>query len=159
MKDPEVREFVEKCLATVSLRLSARELLNDPFLRNDYYEFDSRSTDCESETDCIDQHPYLELDYVGKPYCTSSFNGYSNGIPFEGQIGWEHHSTEIELFEYNNEEHEDHHAHLDITIKGKRREDDSIFLRLRISDTEGWIHCKTITLYVKMIHSWLRIGT
>lgn len=142
MKDPEVREFVEKCLATVSLRLSARELLNDPFLQNDDCEFGLRPIDCQRETDCIDLQPYLELDCVGKTYSNSSFIGYLNGIPFEGQIGWEHHSTEIEqsgieLFEYNDEEHEDHHAHLDITIKGKRREDDSIFLRLRISDTEG----------------------
>lgn len=144
VKDPEVREFVEKCLATVSLRLSARELLNDPFLQNDDCEFGLRPIDCQRETDCIDLQPYLELDCVGKTYSNSSFIGYLNGIPFEGQIGWEHHSTEIEqsgieLFEYNDEEHEDHHAHLDITIKGKRREDDSIFLRLRISDTEGHI--------------------
>ncbi|XP_061340471.1 serine/threonine-protein kinase WNK1-like isoform X12 [Gastrolobium bilobum] len=40
VKDPEVRQFVEKCLATVSLRLSARQLLDDPFLRNEDYEYD-----------------------------------------------------------------------------------------------------------------------
>ena len=38
----EVRQFVEKCLATVSLRLSARELLEDPFLQIDDYGFDSK---------------------------------------------------------------------------------------------------------------------
>ena len=35
VKDPEVREFVEKCLATSSIRLHARELLMDPFLQCD----------------------------------------------------------------------------------------------------------------------------
>ncbi|XP_027367921.1 probable serine/threonine-protein kinase WNK9 isoform X5 [Abrus precatorius] len=45
VKDPEVRQFVEKCLATVSLRLSARELLDDPFLRIDDYEYDFRPVD------------------------------------------------------------------------------------------------------------------
>ncbi|XP_061336817.1 serine/threonine-protein kinase WNK1 isoform X10 [Gastrolobium bilobum] len=42
VKDPEVRQFVEKCLATVSLRLTANELLDDPFLRIDDYEYDLR---------------------------------------------------------------------------------------------------------------------
>lgn len=35
MKDPEVRAFIEKCIAKVSDRLSARELLMDPFLHSD----------------------------------------------------------------------------------------------------------------------------
>ena len=33
VKDPEVRAFVEKCLATVTSRLTALELLQDPFLQ------------------------------------------------------------------------------------------------------------------------------
>ncbi|KAJ7520577.1 hypothetical protein O6H91_19G011300 [Diphasiastrum complanatum] len=33
VKDPQVRSFVEKCLADASCRLSARELLMDPFLQ------------------------------------------------------------------------------------------------------------------------------
>ncbi|XP_057501813.1 probable serine/threonine-protein kinase WNK9 [Actinidia eriantha] len=146
VKDPEVQEFVEKCLATVSLRLSARELLNDPFLQNDDCEFDLRPIDSRRETDYGDsllRQPYLDLDYERKSYS----NGYSNGVTFESPNGWdwEHHSTEIkqsgiELFEYNNDdEHDEHSANPDITIKGKRREDDSIFLRLRISDKEGRI--------------------
>lgn len=35
VKDPEVRAFIEKCIAKVSDRLSARELLMDPFLNSD----------------------------------------------------------------------------------------------------------------------------
>ncbi|KAK1373876.1 Non-specific serine/threonine protein kinase [Heracleum sosnowskyi] len=35
VKDPEVRAFIEKCIAKVSDRLSARELLMDPFLHSD----------------------------------------------------------------------------------------------------------------------------
>ena len=148
MKDPQVQEFVEKCLATVSLRLSARELLNDPFLQNDDCEFDLRPIDCRRETDYGDsllRHPYLDLGYEGKSYSNGSFNGYSNGVTFEAPNGWdwEHHSTEIEqsgieLFECNNDdEHDEHSANLDITIKGKWIEYNSIFLRLRISDKEG----------------------
>lgn len=34
VKDPEVRAFIEKCISKVSDRLSARELLMDPFLQS-----------------------------------------------------------------------------------------------------------------------------
>lgn len=33
MTDPQVRTFIEKCIAKVSQRLSAKELLDDPFLK------------------------------------------------------------------------------------------------------------------------------
>lgn len=35
MKDPGVKQFIEKCISKVSERLSARELLVDPFLQSD----------------------------------------------------------------------------------------------------------------------------
>ncbi|XP_042499965.1 probable serine/threonine-protein kinase WNK3 isoform X2 [Macadamia integrifolia] len=35
VKDPRVRQFIEKCIANVSERLTARELLMDPFLLSD----------------------------------------------------------------------------------------------------------------------------
>lgn len=35
MSDPRVRAFIEKCIADVSDRLSAKELLMDPFLQPD----------------------------------------------------------------------------------------------------------------------------
>ncbi|CAL5339699.1 unnamed protein product [Camellia sinensis] len=149
VKDPEIRQFVEKCLATVSLRLTARELLDDPFLQTDYCESDLRPIDYQREMDDMDpflrQLPRLELDYEGKTYSNGSYNGYTNGtVAFEAQNGWEYHSNEIkqsgiELSEYNDDEHDDHSGNVDITIKGKRREDDSIFLTLKISDKEGHI--------------------
>lgn len=35
VKDPGVKKFIEKCIANVSERLSAKELLQDPFLQLD----------------------------------------------------------------------------------------------------------------------------
>lgn len=35
MKDPRVKAFIDKCIANVSDRLSAKELLRDPFLQSD----------------------------------------------------------------------------------------------------------------------------
>lgn len=132
-----MRQFVDKCLATVSLRLSARELLNDPFLQ---------INDAQSELRPLD---YRELDGMGplirQPHlelhnCSnSSSNGYANGHGYEAQNDWSYHSVEvepsgIELFEHHVE---DHSTNVDISIKGKRRDDGGIFLRLRIADKEG----------------------
>ncbi|KAM1720496.1 hypothetical protein ACFX12_022156 [Malus domestica] len=95
VKDPEVRRFVEKCLVTVSRRLSARELLRDPFLQVDEYGYDLRP------------------------------------IEYQGDI-----LSEIDLLACQEDEHL---GDVDLTIKGRRREDDGIFLRLRIADNEGRI--------------------
>ena len=108
VKDLEVRVFVEKCLATVSTRLSARELLNDPFLQMD---------GCDSLLMPIDY--YSEYDEVnnGLDYCL-----------IDNEV------SEIDLFSCQDDEHL---ADVDITIQGRRRGNDDIFLRLRIADKEG----------------------
>ncbi|KAJ8440180.1 hypothetical protein Cgig2_003505 [Carnegiea gigantea] len=140
VKDPEVREFIEKCLATVSSRLSARELLSDPFLRVDDCDNDLRLIDCRSELEDFGpliRQPFLE-------HCTSDgsyMNSYSNSLDLESYKEWGHYPIEtdisgIELFEHHDDEHS---PDVDISIKGKRRDDGSIFLRLRISDKEGRI--------------------
>ncbi|XP_074311475.1 putative serine/threonine-protein kinase WNK9 [Silene latifolia] len=139
VKDPEVRQFVDKCLATVSLRLSAEELLNDPFLQIDDYDNDIRVLDSRSEFDgfgLLMRQPYLEH-YTSDSSC---MNGYSNGVDLES-YDWGYQSTDvetsgIELFEHHDD---DHSGDVDITIKGKKRDDGSIFLRLRIADKEGRI--------------------
>lgn len=139
VKDPEVRQFVEKCLATVSSRLSARELLDDPFLQIDDYDDDLRRTESQSEfgdLGSLIRQPFLEHYNSDSSY----LNGYSNGIDLES-YEWGYHpgeleSSGIELFEHHDD---DHSPDVDITIKGKRREDGSIFLRLRIADKEGRI--------------------
>ncbi|KAL5835446.1 hypothetical protein ACOSQ3_015006 [Xanthoceras sorbifolium] len=139
VKDPEVRQFVEKCLATVSLRLSARELLNDPFLQIEDGQSDLRPLDYRELDDMgpLIRQPYLELHHSSN----SISNGYSNGYGHEPQNDWSYHSAEveptgIELFEYHDD---DHSTNVDISIKGKRRDDGGIFLRLRIADKEGRI--------------------
>lgn len=137
MKDPEVRQFVEKCLATVSLRLSARELLNDPFLQIDDCESDFRLLDYERELDDIGplvRQPCLELHRTSSSYSNGYF-GYGYETPNEwGYYPAEIESSGIELFENHEDEHA---ANLDISIKGKSGDDGSIFLRLRIADEEG----------------------
>ncbi|KAM7279007.1 hypothetical protein ACFE04_006141 [Oxalis oulophora] len=142
VKDLEVRQFVEKCLATVSLRLSARELLNDHFLQIDDRESDLSSSDYRRELNYVDpliRLPYLEYRHQSDNSCS---NGHSKGSVDESQSNdWDYHPIEIEqsgieLFEHHEDEHS---ADLDISIKGKRGDDGSIFLRLRIADKEGRI--------------------
>ncbi|KAG9151797.1 hypothetical protein Leryth_002077 [Lithospermum erythrorhizon] len=144
VKDPEVREFIEKCLATVTLRLSAKELLDDPFLRIDDGEPDLRLIEHQQELDYLNpllKQPFVELDYERKLYGDGSYNGYSKNYASEDQNGFACHLNdfeqgEIEIFEINDDERP---ADLDITIKGKRRDDGGIFLRLRISEKEGHV--------------------
>ncbi|CAA2981404.1 probable serine threonine- kinase WNK9 isoform X1 [Olea europaea subsp. europaea] len=147
LKDSEVRHFVEKCLATVSERLTAKELLDDPFLQIDDCDLDIRQIENHRDLNHMDpllRQPYLELDYEGNSFTDHSFGGYSNGYTFEESNGWAYKLNEdwhsgIELFERNDDEIDEDFTELDIAIKGKRKEDGNIFLRLRISDKEGRI--------------------
>ncbi|KDO40445.1 hypothetical protein CISIN_1g004564mg [Citrus sinensis] len=140
VKDPEVRRFVEKCLATVSLRLSARELLNDPFLQIDDCESNLRSLDYSRELDDMDpliRQPHIDFHHIDNSFSNGCANGYGYDTPSEwGYSPVEVESNGIELFGYHDD---DHSSDVDISIKGKRRDDGGIFLRLRIADKEGRI--------------------
>jgi len=136
VKDLEVRQFVEKCMATVSVRLSARELLGDPFLQIDYYDYDlgpMESGAFDGMAPLIHQ-PFFHLHRSYSNMCTECSNC------FEHEADWISHTAEIEpsgieLFECHDDEAcED----VDISIKGKKKDDGGIFLRLRIADKDGW---------------------
>ncbi|KAF8045746.1 hypothetical protein N665_4486s0004 [Sinapis alba] len=68
---------------------------------------------------------------------------YSNGYYHEYQNRWAYNPEEthgIELFECrngNDQEEDKSSGNVDISIKGKRRDDGGLFLRLRITDKEG----------------------
>ncbi|PIN18786.1 Serine/threonine protein kinase [Handroanthus impetiginosus] len=90
VKDPEVRKFIEKCIAEVSHRLSAKELLMDPFLQSDE---DSRSRDDHG-------------------------NQFDNGKTPEDSV--------LE-------------GSRDFMVQGQRKDQNTIFLKLQISDSSGHI--------------------
>ncbi|KFK39534.1 hypothetical protein AALP_AA3G256700 [Arabis alpina] len=120
VKDPEVREFVEKCLATVTCRLTALELLQDPFLLDDVDGYDMRPLNYYNGYD--ESGVFLRQPLMHDPL-------YQND-QFVSAV------CEINLFANDDEED---HDHVDISIKGKRNGNDGLFLRLRISDAEGRI--------------------
>lgn len=140
VKDMEVRKFVEKCLASVSVRLSARELLDDPFLQVDDFGPDLMKINCTRDVggvNCrISRQPSPDYRIANNDSCLSE---YSDSIYFEAQNGWDYPSvgieqSGIELFEHHEDEGT---QNIDISIKGKMRDNGEIFLRLRISDKEG----------------------
>ncbi|KAF9677590.1 hypothetical protein SADUNF_Sadunf08G0123500 [Salix dunnii] len=139
VKDRDVRQFVEKCLATVSTRLSARELLNDPFLQIDDCGFDLRPIDYY-QGDFNGAGPLVRQSLYGIHCSNSSLtNGYTNYLGYDLENDIEYHQLELEtspidLFICQEDEHLEN---VHIAIKGRRREDDGIFLRLRIADKEG----------------------
>ncbi|KAI3459387.1 hypothetical protein Pfo_016050 [Paulownia fortunei] len=139
VKDPEVRRFVEKCLATVSDRLSAWELLNDPFLQIDDYVYDLRPLNYQRDYDELG--PVLTQRLLSAHHSTNSslVNGYTNFLGYEQENDLDCHSLEYEANEIDlfTSQEDDRLENVDITIKGRRREDGNIFLRLRIADKEG----------------------
>ncbi|CAM8896705.1 unnamed protein product [Rhodiola kirilowii] len=139
VKDMEVRKFVEKCLASVSVRLSARELLDDPFLQVDECGPDLKKINCRREcgtVGTISRQPAPVYHLANSNSCVS---GYSNNNDFEGQNEWDYppsgiEQSGIELFEHHEDEGS---QNIDVSIKGKMRDNGEIFLRLRITDKEG----------------------
>eukprot|EP00898_Chlorokybus_atmophyticus_P006727 jgi/Chlat1/7055/Chrsp56S06721 len=120
--DPEVLAFVEKCLCTeASKRLSAAELLQDPFLAVDsgkasVAKSDSFSSRLEAAPA---QPPVLRLE-----------------IPTlaDSQSELQHITDDSRGFGSR--------TNRDFRVKGKLHDDDTVNLRLRIRDTEG--HVRTI---------------
>ncbi|XP_002987588.2 probable serine/threonine-protein kinase WNK3 [Selaginella moellendorffii] len=108
VKDPEVRKFIEKCLAAVSRRLPARELLMDPFLR------------CDGERESLE--------------CIPVIRKQSRVDDME-----ELRSSAVTNHESDQGDSDQQRKSIDFKVKGRRREDDTIFLRLRIADPEGHI--------------------
>uniref|UniRef100_M1BJR3 non-specific serine/threonine protein kinase n=1 Tax=Solanum tuberosum TaxID=4113 RepID=M1BJR3_SOLTU len=99
VKDPGVKAFIDKCIAKVSERLSAKELLMDPFLQSDDYSGSiSRS---------LSSHP-IHADKSDD----DSGRSPQDHVP-EGSR--------------------------DFTVQGQRKDLNTIFLKLRITDSTGHI--------------------
>jgi len=137
-----VRQFIEKCLATVSQRLSARELLMDPFLQTDGLGSGSW------EPDIIELGP-ISRQPSYSPHPSTGYliaNGSSDDLQQEPEMDndWEDNSADYEkhgIDLFNSDEDEDEEepiGDVDITIKGRKGDDGGgIFIRLRIGDKEG----------------------
>lgn len=164
VKDPEVREFVEKCLATVSRRLPARELLMDPFLQCDGGESMDhvpRPTplyllgDGPKELSTIVEEPSqgsnpLEANCVLKLADKGNLKRAQDlilQVPSNAMAGSCLHTESAEEDNYQHSESYSEgegspspaRANRGFTVKGQRKDDNTVFLRLRIADSEGHV--------------------
>lgn len=164
VKDPEVREFVEKCLATASRRLPARELLMDPFLQCDGGEsidhvprptslsmFGDGPKDLSTiveepsqsskplEANCV---PKLADMGILKRAKDLTLQVHSNALAVSclhsesaGGDNYQHPES------YSEGEGSPSPARVNrgFTVKGQRTDDNTVFLRLRIADSEGHV--------------------
>ncbi|KAH0691706.1 hypothetical protein KY289_019064 [Solanum tuberosum] len=99
VKDPGVKAFIDKCIAKVSERLSAKELLMDPFLRSD------------------DDSGIIARSLSSHPIHADKSDDDSGRSP------------------------QDHvpEGSRDFTVQGQRKDLNTIFLKLRITDSTGRI--------------------
>lgn len=119
---PEVREFIEKCLVPSSQRLSAKELLDDHFLQHERSKVlpcDSLRIPSEAPTFSSSGPHHMDIDHeCNQSVCTNSNNG----------------SCASSVLEFQR-------LHLDneFRLKGKKNDDTSISLTLRIANSGGRI--------------------
>lgn len=136
--DPAVRRFIDRCLAPASRRPSAVELLNDPFLRTEEDEglFGYGEEEYSSMYNYLHQPACLDYDRHAGSNGSSSSSATNGGAPPDDEDDDDDDDGEFQgiatLFDEHDED--EHAAGMDIAIKGKRMEDGSIFLRLRITD-------------------------
>ncbi|PIN13331.1 Serine/threonine protein kinase [Handroanthus impetiginosus] len=110
---PEVKEFIEKCLVPASQRLSARELLKEPFLQFEH----SEAPRFLSSSNCRPQSMDIDHEY-NQSICTDSNYGSSCSSVLEFQ-----------RLHLNNE----------FRLKGKKNDDCTISLTLCIADQDGHV--------------------
>jgi WNK lysine deficient protein kinase len=126
VNDPQVKQFIEKCLVPASMRLTAMELLKDPFLATG----NSKDRICDSlwlsnnlpvlvnplqlESHAMDIDSNCKMLSAGSS--TKTINGTSNSS-----------TLEFQRFTANNE----------FRLKGEKIDDNTISLTLRIADLCG----------------------
>ncbi|XP_058743856.1 probable serine/threonine-protein kinase WNK4 isoform X2 [Vicia villosa] len=124
VSDPEIKEFIEKCLVPASERLSAEELLKDPFLQIESPKDPflpsiktPRATDIPKS-----RSPSMDID--------NDYKQFSESIYAESNQEVLHYPVfEVQRTNKNNE----------FTLKGTKNDDNSVSLTLRIADTCGRI--------------------
>lgn len=123
IKYPEVKQFIEKCLVPASQRLSAVELLKEPFLtenpkdlmcdRLQLIDFTPKSTiSLKSDSPFMDVDPNYKM--LSADTCAQSMIEIFSTV-------------ELKRYSVRNE----------FTIKGEKFDDDTVSLTLRIADLSG----------------------
>jgi WNK lysine deficient protein kinase len=120
VSDPQIKEFIEKCLVPASERLSAEELLKDPFL-----QIESQKDPLPSP---IKTPRATDTPRSGSMDMDADYKHFSGSIYAESSQGSPHCPIfEVQRTNKNNE----------FRLKGTKNDDNSVSLTLRIADTCG----------------------
>lgn len=151
VKDPQTKQFIEKCLGPVAERLPAKELLNDPFLQLEdcaaYCPVQlSGGVTAEKETyaeQCVisedrtitRQVSAMDLDSVDEAVISILQNKFSGGSHLM--------SLEVRRVIRGNE----------FRLQGERFDENSVSLNLKIADKKG----NRLTIFCSCLVSTLRM--
>lgn len=125
--DPQVRQFIEKCLVPASERLPAKELLKDPFLQNNnlkesvFDHVDSSNDVPKAMVSHLKQLP-MDMDCDYKSVAVSIDTESNNTTPQSPVL-------EFQRINGNNE----------FRLKGEKNDSNSISLILRIANSCGHV--------------------
>ncbi|RDX96243.1 putative serine/threonine-protein kinase WNK4, partial [Mucuna pruriens] len=129
VSDPQIKEFIKKCLVPASKRLSAKELLKDPFLQVENPKqpiFDPLQLPdkCLKATDLSKSSQLsMELDVDHRHTSLSTSIGESN-----------QESLHFPILEVRRT-----HKNIEFRLKGTKNDDNSVSLTLRIADLCGQV--------------------
>uniref|UniRef100_A0ACD5W5N2 Uncharacterized protein n=1 Tax=Avena sativa TaxID=4498 RepID=A0ACD5W5N2_AVESA len=128
VEDLEVKFFIEKCITQASQRLSARELLVDPFL-----------LDLEDER--IFYPPSItntsaEADSSSNPSKNYRYDRVPSSVGFREQSGSMDGSHPSDTYIHGNIDRHPDTGRV-ITVESQRKDMNTIFLKLRIADSTG----------------------
>lgn len=169
VKDPSVRQFVEKCLETASRRLSARELLMDPFLQDEgnnksmeyirhisqFHSLGHNLKECENIPDeanggrsypkvspalnhrLSDRGNLKIVEDLKLPFHSNAMIGaimHQESVEVPNNHGLQNY---IETESRTSSVEEEGLRNPDFRVKCTSKDSNTIFLRLRIGDSEG----------------------
>lgn len=123
MASLEVKEFIEKCLAPASQRLSAKELLKDPFL-----QFEHSREPIRDSWNIPDEVPRSLSPLNCGPHSMDIDPEYNQSVCTESNCG----TPCSSVLEFTRS-----HQNNEFKLKGKKNDDNSISLTLRIADKGG----------------------
>ncbi|KAI5061912.1 hypothetical protein GOP47_0022451 [Adiantum capillus-veneris] len=163
VKDPDVRKFIENCLAVASKRLPARELLSDPFLQCDVNKEHSECPPMpvlcpelggdESEVIVSKEEPESSLCHrISKLEQAESRADVSDTVCDEFELNMK--APPLKSVSSNEAlsnsdcdsgplsgylKDDQLQTSRDFKVKGKKKDDSTVSLRLRIADPQGHV--------------------
>ena len=164
VKDPETRQFLLKCLAAAPQRLHAKELLLDPFLRNDN---DHETLESNHRLTMMNQYEDRKCrDLVPEEqYCRSLLFDASAQKPEHGLVNNRNSRSKQGSNRENASSSDSPHVldspqlkegwkrSRDFRIKGRKLDDKKVLVRIRITNSSGKKYSMTFSVIIWFMHS------